>query len=119
MFARSIGWQLGALLCQPRVDRDLHNIFNILIEVSTAHSSCSLLDVLLGGNIRNSLSASVNHPRQTQVKGAKVVGLYKVTSNPWKPKAHGVLTDGLGLALVALGFVRLLAPSVAQTFFIR
>jgi hypothetical protein len=54
MFARSIGWQLGALLCQPRVDRDLHNIFNILIEVSTAHSSCSLLDVLLGGNIRKS-----------------------------------------------------------------
>jgi hypothetical protein len=26
----------------------------------------------------------VNHPRQTQVKGAKVVGIYKVTGNPRK-----------------------------------
>jgi hypothetical protein len=46
----------------------------------------------------------VNHPRQTQVKGAKVVGLYRVTSNPWKPKVHGILMDGLGISLFALGF---------------
>ena len=45
----------------------------------------------------------LNHPRQTQVKGAKVVGLYKVTSNPWKPKVHGILMDGLGIAFLALG----------------
>jgi hypothetical protein len=61
----------------------------------------------------------VNHPRQTQVKGAKVVGLYKVTSNPWKPKVHGILMDGLGIAFFALGFFRLLAPSAMQTFFVR
>jgi choline-glycine betaine transporter len=28
----------------------------------------------------------VNHPRQTQVKGAKVVGIYKVTGNPGSRK---------------------------------
>jgi hypothetical protein len=61
----------------------------------------------------------VNHPRQTQMKGAKVVGLYKVTSNPWKPKVHGILMDGLGIALFALGFLRLLAPSATQAFFIK
>jgi hypothetical protein len=61
----------------------------------------------------------VNHPRQTQVKGAKVVGLYKVTSNPWKPKVHGILMDGLGIAFLALGIFQLLAPSAMQTFFFR
>jgi hypothetical protein len=30
----------------------------------------------------------------------------------------GILMDGLGLALFALGFFRLLAPSAMQTFFI-
>jgi hypothetical protein len=53
----------------------------------------------------------VNHPRQTQVKGAKVLDLYKVTGNPWKPKVQGILMDGLGIALFVLGFFRLLAPS--------
>jgi hypothetical protein len=61
----------------------------------------------------------VNHPRQTQVKGAKVVGLYKVIGNPWKPTVHGILMDGIGIALFALGFLQLLAPSAMQTFFIR
>jgi hypothetical protein len=53
----------------------------------------------------------VNHPRQTQVKGAKVVGIYKVTGNPWKPKVHGILMDALGIGLFGLGIFRLLAPS--------
>ena len=53
----------------------------------------------------------VNHPPQIQVKNAKVVGLYKVTGNPWKPKVFGILMDCLGIALLALGFFRLLAPS--------
>jgi hypothetical protein len=53
----------------------------------------------------------VNHPRQTQVKGAKVVGLYKVTGNPWKPKARGILMDVLGIGLFGLGLLRLLVPS--------
>ena len=61
----------------------------------------------------------VNHPHQTQVKGAKVVGLYKATSNPWKPKVLGILMDGLGIALFALGFLRLLAPSATQAFLIK
>jgi hypothetical protein len=53
----------------------------------------------------------VNHPRQTQVKGAKVVGIYKVTGNPWKPKVHGILMDALGIGLFGLGIFRLLVPS--------
>jgi hypothetical protein len=53
----------------------------------------------------------VNHPRQTQVKGAKVVGIYKVTGNPWKPKVHGLLMDALGIGLLGLGIFRLLVPS--------
>jgi hypothetical protein len=53
----------------------------------------------------------VNHPRQTQVKGAKVVGIYKVTGNPWKPKVHGILLNVLGIGLFWLGMFRLLVPS--------
>ena len=52
----------------------------------------------------------VNRPRQTQVKGAKVVGLYKFTGNPWKPKVHGILMDALGIGLFGLGLFRLLEP---------
>jgi hypothetical protein len=51
------------------------------------------------------------HPRKTQVKGAKVVGIYKVTGNPWKPKVHGLLMDALGIGLLGLGIFRLLVPS--------
>jgi hypothetical protein len=61
----------------------------------------------------------VNHPRRTEVKAAKVLALHKITSNPWKPKVHGILMDSLGIALFAFGFFRLLAPSATQTFFIR
>jgi hypothetical protein len=53
----------------------------------------------------------VNHPLQTQVKGAKVVGLYKATGNPWKPKVHGILMDVLGIGLFGLGLFRLVAPT--------
>jgi|SRR5450631_4500082 hypothetical protein len=53
----------------------------------------------------------VNHPRQTQVKGAKVVGISKVTGNPWKPKVHGILLNVLGIGLFWLGMFRLLVPS--------
>jgi hypothetical protein len=53
----------------------------------------------------------VNHPRETQVKGAKVVGIYKVTGNPRKPKVYGILMDALGIGLFGLGIFRLLVPS--------
>jgi hypothetical protein len=52
----------------------------------------------------------VNRPRQTQVKGTKVVGIFKVTGNLWKPKVHGILMDALGIGLFGLGFFRLLVP---------
>src|SRR5271154_2805290 len=52
----------------------------------------------------------VNRPRQSQVKGAKVVGIYKVTGNPWKPKVQGLLMDALGIGLFGLGVFRLLMP---------
>jgi hypothetical protein len=50
----------------------------------------------------------INRPRQTRVKGAKVVGLYKVTGDPWKPKVHGILMDAGGIGLFGLGVFRLL-----------
>ena len=52
----------------------------------------------------------VNHPRQTQVKGAVVIGIYKVTGNPWKPNVFGLLLDAFGIGLFGFGLLRLLAP---------
>jgi hypothetical protein len=54
----------------------------------------------------------VNHPRQTRGNGSsKVVGIYKVTGNPRKPKVHGILMNVLGIGLFGLGLFRLLAPT--------
>jgi hypothetical protein len=52
----------------------------------------------------------VNHPRQTQIKGAAGIGTYKVTGNPWKPKVHGILMDAVGIGLFGFGIFRLLVP---------
>jgi hypothetical protein len=54
----------------------------------------------------------VNHPRQTRGNGSSnVVGIYKVTGNPRKPKVHGILMDVLGIGLFGLGLFRLLVSS--------
>jgi hypothetical protein len=48
----------------------------------------------------------LNHPRPPpQVRGAVVVGLHRGTGNPWKPRAHGILLDVVGIGLFGVGIL--------------
>jgi hypothetical protein len=53
---------------------------------------------------------SVNRTKRTEVKEAPGLGRYKVTGNPWRPSAGGLILDAAGIFLFGVGVYWLLFP---------
>ena len=53
---------------------------------------------------------SINRAKRIDIKGSTVVGLYKVTNNPWRPTALGLILDAVGIFLFGFGAFWLLGP---------